>query len=180
MNEGRKRRAPWDEIFLMNDWDVLQEEMREHMNRLYDEFLRGAESPGTKVYGYHMTVDRNGDRHVEEFGNVGPGLRMPDEIRRMPYQIAEEWDPFMDIIEKGGKINLLIEIPGVAHEDIDIRASGSSVEIRAKKGDRDLHKVVKLPCQVDPESSKARYHNGVLDVTFDRVSIEGWKEVQLD
>ncbi|MEM4564169.1 MAG: Hsp20 family protein, partial [Desulfurococcaceae archaeon] len=51
--------------------------------------------------------------------------------------------------------------------------------IRASNEERKYYKEVDLPAPVDPESGKATYKNGVLEVRFKKVPSEEGKGYQL-
>ncbi|MFQ6061833.1 MAG: Hsp20/alpha crystallin family protein, partial [Methanosarcinales archaeon] len=41
-----------------------------------------------------------------------------------------------------------------------------TVELKAESKDRKYYKEVRIPVAVDPDSAKAKYNNGVLEVTL--------------
>jgi len=55
-------------------------------------------------------------------------------------------------------------VPGVKKEDIDLEVTENTLTIKVDTKDRKYYKEVELPCEVDPNSAKATYQNGVLDV----------------
>ena len=57
-------------------------------------------------------------------------------------------------------------MPGVNKEDIELSASETKLEIKAEGENRKYYEVVDLPDEVDPDSAKARYNNGVLEVVL--------------
>jgi HSP20 family protein len=89
----------------------------------------------------------------------------------------------MDVAETGNLYVVKAEIPGVAKDDIQISIEGNQVTIGAevkrqsetKEGERvmrreryvgSLHRAFTLPMEVDETASKARYDNGVLELTL--------------
>lgn len=112
---------------------------------------------GPYVYGFTLRFGRDGSPLLEEFGNVSP------------YGVAGYMEPVTDVIEKFDSVSVIVELPGVEKEDIDLRSSVESVFISVDTPFRKYSKDVKLSCRVVPESAVAKYNNGVLEVTLKRV-----------
>ncbi|KCZ72075.1 molecular chaperone (small heat shock protein) [Candidatus Methanoperedens nitroreducens] len=127
------------------------EEMNESVNRMM-------RSLGDKplVYGFSLQVGPDGVPHVEHFGNVRPTGRGED--MREPFTSSM-------IDEKNNEFRITVEMPGVQKENIEVNATENEVMIKAD-GERKYYKRVKTPIDVDPDSAKAKYNNGILEVTF--------------
>ncbi|MDR1405424.1 MAG: Hsp20/alpha crystallin family protein [Candidatus Methanoplasma sp.] len=131
------------------------EAMARKMEKMFSEMenLRGAD---VKTYGYTMYRDSDGSRHVKEFGNsVGD--------REISYGAGE---PLTDVSLEDGTIRAIAEIPGVLKEDIVLEGTKSTLSIGVDNGRRKFSKTLALPCDVDPDSAKAEYNNGILEVTL--------------
>jgi HSP20 family protein len=89
----------------------------------------------------------------------------------------------MDVIDKGEKSEVKIDLPGVKKEDVDVSVEGNRVSISAKtkeekevkEGDRVLHsersytsyaRTFELPAPVSDAGAEAAYENGVLTLTL--------------
>ncbi len=127
------------------------EEMDELMNRMMQSM-----SKEPLVYGFSLQVGPDGVPHVERFGNVGP-MDVTSGIR----------EPFTSSIvdEKNEEFKMTAEMPGIRKEEIQVNAAEDEVTISAD-GERKYFKKLKTPSPVDPDSAKAKYNNGVLEVTF--------------
>jgi len=79
---------------------------------------------------------------------------------------GEEREPLVDVIEKDGEVRVIAELPGVEKEDIDLRATETSLTISAESQHRKYYKELSLPTPVNPKSAKATYRNGVLEVSL--------------
>ena len=56
------------------------------------------------------------------------------------------------------------EVPGVEKKDIDLEVTENTLTIKVDKDKRKYYKEVELPCEVDADSAKASYQNGILDI----------------
>lgn len=129
------------------------EEFDEEMNRLM-EMMHSTESEPL-VYGFSMHVGSDGIQHVQHFGNVRP-LESGEKARELFTSSI--------IDEKNNEFIITAEMPGIRKEDIKIKATGSGVVIEAESEGRKYHKSISTPCPVVPDSAKAKYNNGVLEV----------------
>jgi len=87
-------------------------------------------------------------------------------------------EPLTDINETKDEVVVTMELPGASKNDIDLSATQTSLDIKAKikkavneKGvsstsTRTFEKYLTLPEEVDPKSIKARYKNGILEVSM--------------
>ena len=104
----------------------------------------------------------DGVRHVKEFGNSGSRLNALSS--------GTERDFFTDVTEEDSVVRAVAEIPGVAKEDISLRCTGNMLSIKVDTPGRRFEKDLALPCEVDIDSAKAEYNNGLLEVTLNKVS----------
>ena len=112
-----------------------------------------------KYYGYVKTVGEDGVPHVTEWGNTKSTNSLVDSKVR---------DPYVDVSlnDKERIIKLVSEIPGIEKSDIKLNVSDKQVSISAERGERKYEKKIPLPSKVDENSAKARYTNGVLELTL--------------
>jgi HSP20 family protein len=91
------------------------------------------------------------------------------------------WSPVIEVKEKGGKLLLSAEIPGVRKEDVKVtidngmlRVEGEKKEEKEEKRDGYYHsersygtfyRSIQLPEGAKAEQATARFNNGVLEVT---------------
>jgi HSP20 family protein len=108
------------------------------------------------VRGFSIRIGPDGKPEIREFGTK-PTIREEG---------IEERKPLIDVMETDEEVHVIAEMPGVNKEDIDVNASETSVEIKAEGENRKYFETVDLPCEVIPESAKARYNNGVLEIIF--------------
>ena len=89
----------------------------------------------------------------------------------------------LDVVEKGDKYQIAVDLPGVRKEDIQVQVEGARVTISAetktvneqKEGERVLYsertatsygRSFELPVEVTEEGAEARFDNGVLTLTL--------------
>jgi len=156
MKKNRKR-SPWDDFFF--DIDEEFEEIRKRMEKLLDSMMEGDFTFRSEpmIYGFSLRVGPDGKPVIQEFGNTG--RRPSDEPTR---------EPLTDIIEEKDKVRIIVELPGVEKEDIHLHATDETLDIEVDTPHRKFSKHLELPCGVDPESAKATYKNGVLEIILSR------------
>jgi HSP20 family protein len=68
--------------------------------------------------------------------------------------------------EKSGTLRILLEMPGVEKQEINVESTEESAVIKAENGERKYRAELRLKAPVRPESGKAEYRNGVLEILF--------------
>jgi HSP20 family protein len=101
----------------------------------------------------------------------------------MPRHWSPTRAPDIDIVDLGTEIHIVADMPGVKKEDIDIELTPDTMEIAAEpkvevEGEQQSYacrergcaykRKVSLPAIVIPEKAKARFNNGVLEITMPR------------
>lgn len=148
-------------MFFDEEFDrIFQRMSRSFMDfdDVFENVKNDGKSHGPFYYGYTMTVGPDGKPHVQEYGNVRPGLLPTAETR----------EPLIDTIvdEKENVLKLVAEIPGVEKSDIKVVVEGNVVNVDAERGDKKYHGKAPIKRKVDPDSAKASYTNGILEVQF--------------
>jgi len=152
----RRERDDWFDEFFGREFEMF-DEIIERMMRDFDELFRRATSGEFKpiIRGFSVRIGPDGKPEIREFGTKPP-------IR----EDIEERKPLIDVIETDDEIQVIAEMPGVNKEDIELNASETSLEIKAEGESRKYYEVVSLPAEVIPDSARARYNNGVLEVVL--------------
>jgi HSP20 family protein len=152
MDDERRRRRKdfWDDLFDDDEFEDIFEQMKKMMEDMLRDPSRFAEKP--MVYGYTMRIGPDGKPMINSFGNQSLGR---GESAR---------EPLTDVMEKDDEITIVMEVPGVDKDDIDVEVSERAVRVSAN-GAQNYQKEVQLPSSVDTTSTKATYKNGVLSVT---------------
>jgi HSP20 family protein len=116
--------------------------------------------------------------------------RMADELDRALQPLASEgeinqaiaWTPTVEISERDGKFNILAELPGLSPNEVRVAAEDDALVIQGeRKMEREsteggvhrserqfgfFYRRIPLPEGADPEQAKARFHDGVLEISM--------------
>jgi len=174
----KRKRFPFFSSWF-EDFDEIMEEMfKELQGSIPRELVKEEKLPdgttvrraGPIVYGYSMSVGPDGKPVIREFGNIRPAKKPTIFGAPRPgLEVKAEREPLVDTIEEEDTVKVIAEIPGVDKEDINLDCAERSVIISVKTEKRKYYKEVDLPSEVDSQSAKASYRNGVLEVTLNKV-----------
>lgn len=106
-----------------------------------------------------------------------------------------EWVPSLDVSETKSDIVVKAEVPGMDPKDIDISLAGDLLTIKGEKKqereekDENYHRVersygaftrsIRLPQEVKGDEIKAKYKNGILQVTMPKSGAAKKKVVKI-
>lgn len=152
------------------DFDEEFRRITDEVDRVFRRAMEGGlptpEEGGPFVYGFSMRVGPDGKPKIEQFGNTGRFIPLRGREEWPTSEFGAAWEPITDTIVGDKEIFVTLEMPGVEKKDIDLEVKKDAVSVNAKAEDRNYHKEVELPHEVDPEKAKATYHNGVLEVVI--------------
>ena len=135
------------------------------------EMLKNAGNvSGPVFYGYTMTTGPDGNPVVQEYGNVNPDALSPKWKQRKSILPTEnKREPLIDTLvdEKEKTLKIVAEMPGVEKKDVSVVVGDDkAIHIDAERGEKNYHAKVPIKHDVDAESPKATYKNGILELTF--------------
>ncbi|MCK5548698.1 MAG: Hsp20/alpha crystallin family protein [Thermoplasmata archaeon] len=168
----RKRRREDD--WFGFDMDEEFERILRRMERMMGDAIKNRELPTERpfVYGFSMRSGPNGKPQVREFGNT----KYFDVDQK-----EHEREPLTDIIDKDENIAVTVELPGVEKDDIELGVHEDSLTISVNTDKRRYYKELQLPSAVAPDSAKATYKNGVLDIVLKKsAGKKKGKKVRID
>ncbi|MFP3910096.1 MAG: archaeal heat shock protein Hsp20 [Archaeoglobaceae archaeon] len=175
----RRRRRDWDDLFdeifgrEFEYFDEIAEKMFRDLNEFFRTMTAGEESKPF-VKGFSVRMGPEGKPEIKEFGSKSSfGGKTGEET-------SEERRPLIDVMKGDEEVSVIAEMPGVNKEEIDISASETSVDIKAEGTTRRYSESVDLGCEVVPDSAKARYNNGVLEIVFERKEPKKEKRKKVD
>ncbi len=104
-------------------------------------------------------------------------------------------EPFVDVNETSDELIITAELPGMDKKDIELNLTEDSLEIRAerkeevkkeskegimvRKGYTGFQKFLSLPVPVDPDTAKATYRNGILELRVKKAAKTKGKKVSV-
>jgi HSP20 family protein len=172
--DRKKRRNFFDEIFGIDPLEDM-DEMFERLNRAMGMNVENfGQDPF--VYGFSITQRAGEEPEIREFGNIpmfeqtGAGEKRNLDIRK----------PLIDVLEAEETVHVVAEIPGSEKENIRLNATDLILDIETIDGNPKYSERVELPVKVDPQSAKATYKNGVLEVTFKRLESSSRTSINIE
>ena len=169
----RRWKGPLSNWF--EDFERTFEEMFQGMD-LPKELIRERKLPdggtvremGPFVYGYSFSVGPDGKPVIREFGNVKPSISGGTSDARPKLTVKDEREPLVDAIVNDETVKVVAELPGVEKPDIAVECDGRTLTLKVDTEKRRYYKRLDLPAEVDPDTSKANYKNGVLELVLTR------------
>lgn len=138
---------------LMKEFDeMFKEDLTDEQENIMQE--------APLVYGFSYFIGPNGAPVFKEFSNiVRPRTNKPSREGR--------FEPYSDTIvdEEKGTVTVTLEIPGVDKQDVSVKIEGNSIVIKGVTKGREFEKKVPLTSDVDKDTIKATYKNGILEIT---------------
>jgi HSP20 family protein len=125
------------------------------------EVVRSGEgrSPGVGLgymYGFTVRAGPGGRPIIDQFGN----------IRRTESGsiVTETREPVADVFDERDEVVVIVELPGVEEQQIDVEVRAGEIEVSAAGRGRRYHKRVLLPSPVTAGSLTSSYRNGILEI----------------
>lgn len=114
-------------------------------------------TPGGKaMYGFSIKMGGLGPT-IERFGNI---VR---ETEKGPV-VEEMREPFMDLFEEAGGLEVIAELPGVEEKDISCEIKDGVLIVSTGGDGRKYRKEVLLPCKAS--ILKTSYRNGIFKLSL--------------
>lgn len=151
-----------------DEWFRRMRKLMEEMDKMFEEMFReplmiegreGRRVIGPYYYGFSVEIGPDGVPKVREWGNIKPGRIKP--------VITETIEPFTDIFDEGDRYRIIVDIPGVEKDQINIEGGEHSIIIKTE-GERRYYKEIRLEDAIDPGTAKAHYKNGVLTIIVEK------------
>ncbi|MCL4342544.1 MAG: Hsp20/alpha crystallin family protein [Candidatus Thermoplasmatota archaeon] len=144
------------------DFRRLNDRMMKVFGRLRDSIEETGDEPF--VYGFTYRVGSDGKPIFQEFGNV-PGLVRTPNLVDNSSKGANIREPITDLNEDDEKYYMTFELPGVTKSDIHLEVNESNIIVRTNDESRQYYKELEFPSPINTDSAKAKFVNGILDVS---------------
>lgn len=132
-------------------FEELEKDLQNSMRRALGE---GRLMTGPVVGGFAMKMGPDGPS-IQFFGD---NLHQSDGFRApLTEQVVDD---------KTGSLRIVVDLPGVDKENISVSATERSVVVKAEQATRRYRSELDLKAEVDPDTGKAEYKNGVLEILF--------------
>ncbi len=152
MSEDKRR----DLRDMLDEMDKYFEDFEKDLEEAVKSSIFGGRGDSRPfVAGFSFNLGPEGKPTVQIFGNNPTrrdGFRSP---------ISEQV-----VDDKNSTLRLLLEMPGVEKPDIKIEATDETAVITAERGAKKYRAQVNLNAEVEPDSGKAEYKNGILEISF--------------
>jgi HSP20 family protein len=171
-----------DEMFENMFQDMAKGIPKEHMTERKLPDGSTIQQYGPFVYGYSMSIGPDGKPSIQEFGNVKPSKRPGAFGFEQPaLEPMDSREPLVDVINEPAQVRVVTELPGVEKSEIKTTITEDTLTIKVDSATRKYYKEVQLPAAVDPDSSKASYNNGVLEIALRKTQPRArGKEIRID
>lgn len=120
-----------------------------------------------------MTIER-----LDTFERLQTIRQQLDELTRRfaSGEVFGEWVPALDVLDEGKQYRIVVDIPGVKNEDLELQEQGNTVLLagvrytpegtytQQERPGGQFHRTIVLPEDIVPGSAQASLKNGVLEV----------------
>jgi HSP20 family protein len=156
----RKKKDPsFDDIY--DELERLGDLIDETMQKAFDSPSKDTPTKRNRFKGFSVKIGPDGKPRIRELSNRQP--------RQAESEVSDYPEPLVDIIEKGETVVVLVALPGVDKDDIDLRLTGDTLTFSVDAADFEWCDELKLPARVNPKSARASYKNGVLEIKVKKV-----------
>ncbi|MHA2363859.1 MAG: archaeal heat shock protein Hsp20 [Candidatus Hodarchaeales archaeon] len=133
------------------------------------------------VMGFSFNKDPDGKLHFERFGNFIKqfGFGAPNQFNKREKE-NQAREPLVDVIKEDEEVHVIVEMPGVDKKSIDLRTTEMTLKIMANFENRRYRKHIDFPCPIIPESAKATFKNGILEIIFKRPEIDKSTKIDIE
>ena len=124
----------------------------------------GLGEKGKGIFGFSIRTMDSGqgpEVQVRPFGNI--------HKTKEGMAVEEDREPVVDVLEEGGLLRVIAELPGVSAGEISFEVKGDVVTI-ATSGKRRYHAEVLLPARAEAQGAESSYNNGVFELNLRRVA----------
>ncbi|HVC58698.1 MAG TPA: Hsp20 family protein [Candidatus Acidoferrales bacterium] len=151
------------------------EDMNKFINKVVNELLSNntvLDNEATNsVYGFSIKIEQNRPQ-------MQPQQKPPYMI---PQQSSpEKSEPLIDILDAKDTVTVVMMMPGLKKEQINIFADSRTVMINSATPKWVYSKHLTMPEGIDPKSYNAKMNNSVLEVVFAKSSRGSHTQIKLN
>ena len=155
----RKKKNPWfndiyDELEKLGE--MIDETMQKSFENSEDMLDRR-----NRFRGFSIKIGRDGTPRIREFNDY-------DHHSSQDEADDEDQEPLIDFIEDGKMLIILVALPGVNKDEIELRVTESCLTVSVDSESLEWYDEFMLPTKVKPKSAYASYKNGVLEIKLEK------------
>lgn len=155
--------------------EVFGSDYFEHVEKLIDKMTENLgpsfnKTPIPLVYGFSVSNNSESGTEIREFGSLP--VKSTRYVFGEKKSFVQKRKPLIDIVEKDDEIYVTAEIPGISKGEIILKATDSFLDLKASHAARTYSECIILPSKVNPESARASYRNGVLEVFLRKIDCQ--------
>lgn len=140
------------------------------------------ESGKPLTWGYSFSLGPDGVPKYKTFSNIpnfDRNLNFNENERALPTEEFKERDnltndgfriPHTDFLSEEENDRLIVELPGVEKENIDVKAKSNSLTITAENEKFKYKKTIPLNFKTIPKKIKSSFKNGILELVLPKDS----------
>ncbi len=153
---------------ITDPFEELRKEFERFEASLPEDLVREVDTPRGRIkeygpfyWGFSYTHRPGEEPVIKEFGNIRPTKEGFEPI------LTGEREPFVDVIDEKERYIVAAELPGAAKEEIELNAGEDWLEIKTT-GKTRFRKRLSFEEKVEPDSARASFKNGVLEVILQK------------
>ncbi len=152
-----------------DDFDFDFRRLNDRMMKVFGKLRQSIDETGDEpfVYGFTYRVGPDGKPVFQEFGNV-PGLVRTPGSEPKSIRGGNVREPIADLNEDEEKYYMTFELPGVAKNEVNLEINEENIVISTKDEVRKYYKELNFESPVNPDTAKAKFTNGILDVVVNK------------
>jgi HSP20 family protein len=124
---------------------------------------------GKKIVGKYGVNIKIGGEKIGNLGDINTLSRIKNNLDREK-TLVENLEPMTDIFEEDNKIIVVMELPGVVEEDIEIDLEEDNLKIRAEGSGNCYSKNIKLAFIPKMELVKPKLNNSIYSIIISKDS----------
>ena len=152
------------------EWDNMNDPFNifadlNSIDSMFKELMRGFSNMdiGTRgkpaTYGFTIKMNPSGRPVFGEFGNVKKQQGKP--------VVQNTTEPLVDVSATDKEVVITAEMPGVEKKNIEVRTKGEKIVVLSVEHEKHpYYKELELENAVVEDSAKAKFNNGILEVSF--------------
>ena len=155
----RKKRDSW-----YSDIHDELEKLGDLIDETMEKVIKNSDNPSlrrSRVKGFFVRSDSDGKPKILGLDGQQP-LQEEEEF-------CDEEVPLIDFVEDDEALVVLVALPGVKKDAINLRVTESWLQVSVDAADFDWCDELKFPVKVKPKSACASYRNGVLEVRLEKL-----------